>query len=145
MQTVATDCLVKINISKLSCIRYSLITIKLLQATLCVVWNFDDDLSRIRDSQFPWTTFWLWVKGISFANQNYHLEINEMSKGNSRKGNRETKKTKKEKPKVLATSNTMTKSALLELGSKKGKWNEEYPHIFNRLTISFSRRASGTI
>ncbi|ADE39460.1 hypothetical protein [Candidatus Puniceispirillum marinum] len=44
-----------------------------------------------------------------------------MSKGNSRKGNRETKKTKKEKPKVLATSNTMTKSALLELGSKKGK------------------------
>ena len=44
-----------------------------------------------------------------------------MSKGNSRKGNREIKKPKKEKVKVLATANTMTNPESLQLGTKKGK------------------------
>ncbi|MDC1384013.1 hypothetical protein N8500_11130 [Candidatus Puniceispirillum sp.] len=44
-----------------------------------------------------------------------------MSKGNSRKGNREIKKPKKEKVTVLATASTMIKSGTLELGSRKGK------------------------
>ena len=44
-----------------------------------------------------------------------------MSKGNSRKGNRETKKPKKETPKVLATANTVSHPIRIETGSKKGK------------------------
>lgn len=44
-----------------------------------------------------------------------------MSKGNSRKGNRETKKPKKETPKVLATASTISYPGQLELGSKKRK------------------------
>jgi len=59
--------------------------------------------------------------GASSPVQDYHLEKHEMSKGNSRKGNREIKKPKKEKVRVLATASTMTKSGSLELGSKKGK------------------------
>ena len=44
-----------------------------------------------------------------------------MSKGNSRKGNREIKKPKKEKVKVLATANTMTNPEPLKIGTKKSK------------------------
>jgi len=44
-----------------------------------------------------------------------------MSKGNSRKGNREAKKPKKGTPKVLATANTISNPTRLELGSKKGR------------------------
>jgi hypothetical protein len=44
-----------------------------------------------------------------------------MSKGNSRRGNREMKKPKKEKVKVLATANTMTNSESLQIGTKKSK------------------------
>ncbi len=43
-----------------------------------------------------------------------------MSKGNSRKGNRELKKPKKTKEKTLATSAFSTKTNDLKLGSKKG-------------------------
>jgi len=55
-----------------------------------------------------------------FLNINF-LEPNKMSKGNSRKGNRETKKPKKETPKVLATASTISHPGQLELGSKKRK------------------------
>jgi hypothetical protein len=44
-----------------------------------------------------------------------------MSKGNSRKGNREVKKPKKESAKVLATAVFSTKPAELKLGSRKAK------------------------
>ena len=44
-----------------------------------------------------------------------------MSKGNSRKGNRETKKPKKETAKVLATASTVSNPIRIETGSKKGK------------------------
>lgn len=44
-----------------------------------------------------------------------------MSKGNSRKGNRELKKPKKETQKVLATAGTISYPGQLELGSKKRK------------------------
>ena len=44
-----------------------------------------------------------------------------MSKGNSRKGNREIKKPKKEEVKVLATANTMTNPGPLQLGIRKSK------------------------
>lgn len=42
-----------------------------------------------------------------------------MSKGNSLKGNRETKKPKKETPKVLATASTVSHPIRIETGSKK--------------------------
>ncbi|MDA9815890.1 hypothetical protein N9C75_02415 [Alphaproteobacteria bacterium] len=42
-----------------------------------------------------------------------------MSKGNSRKGNRENKKPKKETQKVSATASTILNPGQLELGSKK--------------------------
>ena len=54
-----------------------------------------------------------------FLNSNF-LELHKMSKGNSRKGNREAKKPKKETPKVLATANTISNPTRLELGFKKG-------------------------
>lgn len=44
-----------------------------------------------------------------------------MSKGNSRKGNRENKKPKKETQKVSATAGTISNPGQLELGSKKRK------------------------
>ena len=44
-----------------------------------------------------------------------------MSKGNSRKGNREIKKPKKDKVKVLATASTMTNPGSIQLGTKKSK------------------------
>ncbi len=44
-----------------------------------------------------------------------------MSKGNSRKGNREAKKPKKETSKVLATANTTTNPGSLQLAAKKSK------------------------
>ena len=44
-----------------------------------------------------------------------------MSKGNSRKGNREIKKPKKEKVKLLVTANTMTNPGPLQLGTRKSK------------------------
>jgi hypothetical protein len=49
------------------------------------------------------------------------LEQYKMSKGNSRKGNREARKPKKETPKVLATANTISNLTRLELGTKKGR------------------------
>ena len=42
-----------------------------------------------------------------------------MSKGNSRKGNREIKKPKKDKVKVLAIANTMTNPGSIQLGGEK--------------------------
>jgi len=51
----------------------------------------------------------------------HFLEHQKMSKGNSRKGNRETKKPKKETPKVLATASTVLHPIRIETGSKKGK------------------------
>lgn len=44
-----------------------------------------------------------------------------MSKGNSRKGNREIKKPKKDTVNVLATANTMTNPGSIQLGTKKSK------------------------
>ena len=44
-----------------------------------------------------------------------------MSKGNSRKGNRENKKPKKEKVKILATSTTITNLGANQLSAKKSK------------------------
>jgi hypothetical protein len=44
-----------------------------------------------------------------------------MSKGNTKKGNRESKKPKKDKTKVLATAIFSTNSTNLKLGSKKAK------------------------
>ena len=44
-----------------------------------------------------------------------------MSKGNSRKGNREIKKPKKDTGKVLTTANTMTNPGSIQLGTKKSK------------------------
>ncbi|MDF1854927.1 hypothetical protein [Pseudooceanicola sp.] len=43
-----------------------------------------------------------------------------MGKGNSSKGNKETKKPKQEKPKVLATAN-FNASKPMSLGAKKAK------------------------
>jgi hypothetical protein len=48
-------------------------------------------------------------------------ESSKMSKGNSRKGNREIKKPKKDTVKVLATANTMTNPGSIQLGTKKSK------------------------
>jgi len=42
-----------------------------------------------------------------------------MSKGNNRRGNKEVKKPKQEKPKVLATAMTGTASKPLNVGNKK--------------------------
>ena len=44
-----------------------------------------------------------------------------MGKGNSNKGNKEARKPKKSKEKVLATSNTNTGSKELSIGRKKDK------------------------
>ena len=44
-----------------------------------------------------------------------------MSKGNRRKGNRETKKPTKKTPKILATTSTVSHPIRIETGSKKGK------------------------
>ncbi len=43
-----------------------------------------------------------------------------MGKGDSKRGNKEAKKPKKEKPKVLATANTLAPKGPVKLGSKKG-------------------------
>ena len=45
----------------------------------------------------------------------------EMGKGNSNKGNKEARKPKKSKEKLLATSNSNTVSKELSMGKKKGK------------------------
>lgn len=44
-----------------------------------------------------------------------------MSKGNNTKGNKEAKKPKQEKPKVLATANSMAGRDSLTVGGKKVK------------------------
>lgn len=44
-----------------------------------------------------------------------------MSKGDKQHGNRETKKPKQEKPKVLATANSNAGKPPLNIGGKKGK------------------------
>ncbi len=44
-----------------------------------------------------------------------------MSKGDKKQGNREAKKPKQEKPKVLATANSNAGKAPLNIGAKKGK------------------------
>ena len=44
-----------------------------------------------------------------------------MGKGNSNKGNKEVRKPKKSKEKILATSNTNSVSKELSIGKKKGK------------------------
>lgn len=68
-----------------------------------------------------------------------------MSKGNSRKGNRETKKPKKETPKVLATASTISHPGQLELGSKKRKQNEVHSDIYNDNSAHFNGRQGGKI
>jgi hypothetical protein len=42
-----------------------------------------------------------------------------MSKGNSKRGNKEAKKPKQEKPKVLATANALAGKPALSIGGKK--------------------------
>lgn len=49
------------------------------------------------------------------------LKENSMSKGNNRRGNKEIKKPKLEKPKVLATASTRIGQSTLVVGSKKVK------------------------
>ncbi|WP_264299709.1 hypothetical protein [Nisaea sediminum] len=44
-----------------------------------------------------------------------------MGKGNNRRGNKEAKKPKKEKVKVLATANSFTPKPLASSTAKKGK------------------------
>jgi len=44
-----------------------------------------------------------------------------MSKGNKTKGNKEAKKPKQEKPKVLATANSLAGKAPITVGGKKVK------------------------
>lgn len=44
-----------------------------------------------------------------------------MAKGNNARGNKETKKPKKEKPKAVATSNILSGKMALPMGGKKGK------------------------
>jgi hypothetical protein len=44
-----------------------------------------------------------------------------MSKGNNKRGNKEAKKPKQEKPKVLATANSLAGKPLQNLGAKKAK------------------------
>jgi hypothetical protein len=44
-----------------------------------------------------------------------------MTKGDKKQGNREAKKPKKEKPKVLATANSNAGKPALNIGGKKGK------------------------
>jgi hypothetical protein len=44
-----------------------------------------------------------------------------MSKGNNQRGNKEAKKPKKEKPKVLATADSGAGKAALSVGGKKLK------------------------
>lgn len=44
-----------------------------------------------------------------------------MAKGNKSRGNREAKKPKKEKPKAVATTNTLAGKMALPMGGKKGK------------------------
>ena len=68
-----------------------------------------------------------------------------MSKGNSRKGNREIKKPKKDTVKVLATANTMTNPGSIQLGTKKSKWNENHYNIFNRINFTFHKCTSQAI
>jgi len=46
---------------------------------------------------------------------------NEMAKGNNSKGNKEAKKPKKEKPKVLATANSGLGKAPIKVAGKKVK------------------------
>jgi hypothetical protein len=45
----------------------------------------------------------------------------KMPKGEQRRGNKETKKPKQEKPKVLATANSNAGKAPLNIGGKKVK------------------------
>ena len=44
-----------------------------------------------------------------------------MSKGDNKRGNREAKKPKQEKPKVLATANSNAGKSSLNIGGKKAK------------------------
>ncbi len=44
-----------------------------------------------------------------------------MGKGDNKKGNKEAKKPKADKPKVLATANSMAGKDQVSLGSKKAK------------------------
>jgi hypothetical protein len=44
-----------------------------------------------------------------------------MGKGDNKRGNKETKKPKQEKPKVLATANSGAAKGPMTLGSKKAK------------------------
>ena len=68
-----------------------------------------------------------------------------MSKGNSRKGNRDTKKPKKETPKVLATASTVSHPIRIETGSKKGKQNEAQSYFYNAIGYHFNSFASRAI
>ena len=68
-----------------------------------------------------------------------------MSKGNSRKSNRETKKPKKETQKVLATAGTISNPTQLELGSKKRKQNEAHSDLFNVNNAHFNECSGGKI
>ena len=68
-----------------------------------------------------------------------------MSKGNSRKGNREAKKPKKETPKVLATANTISNPTRLELGFKKGGYDEDHSYFYNSIGNHFNSCPSRTI
>ncbi|SIT17671.1 hypothetical protein SAMN05421759_12717 [Roseivivax lentus] len=50
------------------------------------------------------------------------MKVKTMAKGNnSKRGNKEAKKPKKEKPKVLATANTLSGKPALEISGKKVK------------------------
>lgn len=44
-----------------------------------------------------------------------------MAKGNNRRGNKEAKKPKREKDKILATANSFTPKSPVSLGGKKAK------------------------
>jgi hypothetical protein len=49
------------------------------------------------------------------------LEGQTMSKGNNKRGNKEVKKPKQEKPKVSATANSLAGKPALAIGGKKVK------------------------
>lgn len=49
------------------------------------------------------------------------LEGQKMSKGNSKRGNKEAKKPKQEKPKVSTTANSLAGKPALAIGGKKVK------------------------
>ncbi|MDX2483341.1 MAG: hypothetical protein QNK42_06740 [Pseudodonghicola sp.] len=49
------------------------------------------------------------------------LEGQTMGKGNNKRGNKEAKKPKQEKPKVSATANSLSGKPALSIGGKKAK------------------------